>query len=1615
MATIYRLVTQLAADPAPMEAGFAQGLASAKRFAASIAPTIASIGNQTGTSAGDRIARNIMDALNKTLKQEQGTITEAFARGSLSPTEFDALGRKAGESFKTAILNTISTLDAKGMLSSKARTQLVDALGDVREAQTAAAAAVPPLIPPKVEEDAENILTRFGTKLRSLGRDLTQVGFEASIIFTAPLVKGAHDAIEAAENLSHAIEGIAVSTGATGPRLDSLRTSFDHLFLNLPNSAKDIGTAIERIAQSTNATGPALDDIATKTLNLSRITGTDLAQNVDSSQRAFKAWGETIDQQSKGLDTLFRVSQTTGTAVGTLAESLGHFAPALRQFGLSFDQSAALIGQFEKNGIDADSVLTTLQTSLSKFAEKGIDGSHALQLLISDLKSAGSEADAVNLASRIFGPRQAAQLASAVRSGALDFQKLTDQVAASASTINKTAATTDTFATAMSRLSHQATLSGAAIGDTLERSFLIIEPVLERVIRGVGSIADAFGKLPTPITLTATLILGTAAAFGPIVLALGGATRAAGAIGLAFGILKQGIAGAALGTATTQVANFSTGIIGATSATSALNAGLTLLGRTAVVGLVVGAIALAIDDLLSASREAAKHLDEFKKSLDGLSEHELTIRTDALRDDLAARQKQIDDLRQSASTPIVSFFDRLGAAMTAEQTGGQTDSQAQQASLENAQHITQQQIALTTEAASKAHEAYLKATQSAKVFQDQVNGLIRSTGTSVTVDPTGEIHGSLEALKNELTGLQSIASKGIPLPGITNGVLDSAIEHLSTTITAIENKGKPGLAAIFDQLSPSIVSLDRQVTALVTRAQGLGGPLEQLGDTRLTAGLLADLAEVNERLAKLGDSTSLDAEKLRAMQKALKDTFAAQIATNPTNSGSFSIDFTAKIDRIDAPADAGQQLLAAVGPGLAAVRNAAEAATAAQLNLQRATATGSIRDIELAGIAAKTAYANAKRAEDDFTLSVANTHAPLAEQRAAFAAMVDEVSKAGAQQEQISLGFALEPDALQTIQNDVAQTLAKLPTPRLGLKVFVDALSLDDATTRITSQLEKSQIQGLSGDRIGAAITRNTAIDTLTRQFHDLAQTMDLQNPSTADLESFHRIQIAAAALGLSLTDLQKRFADLTTTGKIERFADTFARATAAAFGTDSAVAKLTAGLDQGVHSAIDLGNAIESMSKGGGFDSFLDGLSSIGSLVGAIGAIGGALGGFFGKNQLDIEHDNILKSNTDALDALKNSLDREAGTAGRVGALAQATAQTRTPEFEFLIKAAQVANLPQLGQDAFAKILAGFGLTLDQAVASAKSFGVTLEDSKGNLVGLQAFMDALEADAKLITSLGKDFSSQQKLIAAQNAIAGRTSTPASTLADQIDAIAKTAGSTVGDTLKQALAAGPDALRRALAALVTAVSTNAITLDQLGHFDNASDFLDALTEAANDLNGLSGAVGTVTDALLNVPQGFKRALDEFNAQAAITPEIKDPHFIIAGPFDVPGPTDTTPTTQHIDDFTASLEAPTNSLSRLSLVASDVADALDQMFNRSPSSVPGVSSNPVTGKQRFTTAASDESAGSDGVHFHGPVNVNIDAAGLKASDVFDVFTAQLKKKARQITGDSTRVVDALQRG
>src|SRR5262249_11271428 len=149
--------------------------------------------------------------------------------------------------------------------------------------------------------------------------------------------------------------------------------SFDKVFAEVPSDAAEVGTALTVLSQLTNATGAELEDLAKKQLELAHITGAELRPQVEATTKAFNNWKIATDQQGPALDTLFKISQLTGTSVTALAQQITAGGAAARTAGLSFQTTALLVGQLNKLGIDSTAIFQGFSKALNAIAKKGGD------------------------------------------------------------------------------------------------------------------------------------------------------------------------------------------------------------------------------------------------------------------------------------------------------------------------------------------------------------------------------------------------------------------------------------------------------------------------------------------------------------------------------------------------------------------------------------------------------------------------------------------------------------------------------------------------------------------------------------------------------------------------------------------------------------------------------------------------------------------------------------------------------------------------------------------------------------------------------------------------------------------------------------------------------------------------------------------------------------------------------------------------------------------------------------------------------------------------------------------------------------------------------------------
>ena len=244
---------------------------------------------------------------------------------------------------------------------------------------------------------------------------------------------------EIGEAFDESYDKITVQTGATGKRLDGLKDSFRNVVRDVPADFDTASTAVAGLNQRLGLTGKPLERLTKQVTELSRITGTDVQENVESITRLFGDWSVKTRDQGETLDKLFRVTQATGIGLSDLSRLMVQFGSPLRQLGLDFDFSAAMFARFEKEGVNIQTLMPGLRMALKNFSaptaelgkslkQVGVDlkagPQEALQDVFEALKNAPTDLKANALAFEVFGARAGPDMAAAVREGRFELDEL---------------------------------------------------------------------------------------------------------------------------------------------------------------------------------------------------------------------------------------------------------------------------------------------------------------------------------------------------------------------------------------------------------------------------------------------------------------------------------------------------------------------------------------------------------------------------------------------------------------------------------------------------------------------------------------------------------------------------------------------------------------------------------------------------------------------------------------------------------------------------------------------------------------------------------------------------------------------------------------------------------------------------------------------------------------------------------------------------------------------------------------------------------------------------------------------------------------------------------------
>ena len=238
---------------------------------------------------------------------------------------------------------------------------------------------------------------------------------------------------------------IRVATGKTGKDLDSLVDTAKKVGTDVPASFEDAGKAVSTLSTRLGLTGKPLRTVSDQMLELARLSGTDLPTALNSVTRMLGDAGFKGAEASEGIDKLWRAAQATQVPVTRLSDLLTKFGGPMRQLGFSFEEQAALLGKFEKEGVNTELVMGSMRIALGKMAKAGKEPVQALRETMKAIRDTGDAGDANRKAIELFGARAGPDMAAAIREGRFSIDDLVKRISKGRETVMKASADTRDF------------------------------------------------------------------------------------------------------------------------------------------------------------------------------------------------------------------------------------------------------------------------------------------------------------------------------------------------------------------------------------------------------------------------------------------------------------------------------------------------------------------------------------------------------------------------------------------------------------------------------------------------------------------------------------------------------------------------------------------------------------------------------------------------------------------------------------------------------------------------------------------------------------------------------------------------------------------------------------------------------------------------------------------------------------------------------------------------------------------------------------------------------------------------------------------------------------------
>ncbi|HFI0007865.1 TPA: phage tail tape measure protein [Streptococcus suis] len=331
--------------------------------------------------------------------------------------------------------------------------------------------------------------------------------------------------VDAWSEIDEALDTVTTKTGLTGDALAELQEIAKDIATGMPTSFQNAGDAVGELNTQFGLTGKKLKSASELLIKYAEINGTDISSSAISAKQAIEAYGLSAEDLGLVLDNVTKVSQNTGQSVDTIVQKAIDGAPQIKGLGLSFEEGAALIGKFEKSGVDSSAALSSLSKAAVNYAKDGKTLTDGLNETVSAIQNSTSETEALSIASEVFGSKAAPRMVDAIQRGAFSFDDLASAAKDSSGTVATTFDETLDPIDKLTQYSNQAKEGMAELGGKLIETVIpALEPLmgmLESAVNWFTSLNETDQQTIVILGLVTTAVMMLLGAIAPLVIAIG--------------------------------------------------------------------------------------------------------------------------------------------------------------------------------------------------------------------------------------------------------------------------------------------------------------------------------------------------------------------------------------------------------------------------------------------------------------------------------------------------------------------------------------------------------------------------------------------------------------------------------------------------------------------------------------------------------------------------------------------------------------------------------------------------------------------------------------------------------------------------------------------------------------------------------------------------------------------------------------------------------------------------------------------------------------------------------------------------------------------------------------